>query len=373
MTAGGDRATIRMGDVDEAMTSISAPLPDGTRGGTLVALVFRNPGLVAGSGHQDELRRATVSFQGLDGLTDEQPRDLEIFTTAAEIIRAPQVTDGLRLPAVVSPDIAATAAADGSLELNVASDTTIPIRVVGVATHLPTVVDERPRFVLLPRDPFLVALSAAVPGAGRPTEMWIDLPADPVREAEVRAALADEPFRFAVVTARSDLVTERATDPLSQAIVWTLLAAALAGLTLSVGGLLLGTVTDLRDERGELADLEAQGVTPSSLRWHALARTAWLALGGSVVGLVVGLVLTVVVSGALALTAEGEAPIPPLAVVIPVGTIALIVAAVLILVLGLAGWLAGRAFGSRTLGERRAADGGRATTTRLAGTESIDG
>jgi hypothetical protein len=371
-TAGGDRATIRMGDVDASMTSVNAPLPQDARGGTLIALVFRNPGLVAGSGHQDELRRATVSFHGLAGLTDDRPYDLEIFTTAAEIIRAPQVTDDLRLPAVVSADIAATAAADGTLDLNVASDTTIPIRVVGVASHLPTVVDERPRFVLLPRDPFLVALSAAVPGSGRPTEMWIDLPADPSREAEVRATLAEEPFRFAVVTARSDLVVDRATDPLSQAIVWTLLAAAIAGLVLSVGGLLLGTVTDLRDERGELADLEAQGVTPSSLRWHALARTAWLAIGGSVVGLVVGVVLTVVVSGALALTAEGVAPMPPLAVVLPVGLIALVVGAVLALVLGLAGWLTGRAFGSATLGERRAGSDRRATTTRLAGRERTD-
>lgn len=372
-TADGDRATIRMGDVDAATSRVRAPLPPGVQGGTLIALVFRNPGLVAGSGHQDELRRATVRFRGLDGLTDERAHDLEIFTTSAEIIRAPQATDALRLPAVVSADVAATAAADGSLDLAVANDTTIPIRVVGVASHLPTVVDERPRFVLLPRDPFLLALSAAVPGAGRPTEMWLDLPADPAREAAVRATLADEPFRFAVVTARSDLVAERATDPLSQAIVWTLLAAAIAGLALSSGGLLLGTITDLRDERGELADLEAQGVRPSSLRWHALARTAWLAIGGALVGLVVGLVLTVVVSGALALTAEGEPPIPPLAVVIPVGTIALVVGAVLAVVLGLAGWLTGRAFGSRTLGERRAADPGRAGTTRLAGTESLDG
>jgi hypothetical protein len=354
-TDAGDATTVRMGDVDESMTSISAPLPEAARGGILTALIFRNPGLVAGSGHQDELRRATVTFEGLDGLVEAVPRELEIFTTSTEIVRAPQATDGLRLPAVVSPDIAASASADGSLDLIMTGEATIPLRVVGVATHMPSVVDPAPRFVTVPLDPFLVAVASAVPGAGRPTEMWIGL-RDPAAEDAVRAALAADPFRFAEVTARSDLVAERATDPLSRAILWTLVIAALAGLALSIGGLILGTVTDLRDERGELADLEAQGVTPRALRWHAVARTAWLAVGGCAAGLAVGLVMTHVVTGALAVTAEGVAPIPPLAVVIPVVPVLAIVAGVLALVIGSAALLARRAYGRATLGERRAAE-----------------
>lgn len=351
-TAGGDSAVVRLGVVDETMTSIAAPLPEGTAGGLLTALVFRNPGLVAGSGHQDELRRATVAFTGLDGLVDAAPRELEVFTTAAEIIRAPQVTDGLRLPAIVSPDLAATASADGELDLQVGNEATIPLRIVGVADRMPSVVDERPRFVAVALEPWLVALASAVPGAGRPTEMWIGVP-DPARLEAIREALEAAPFRYAQVTARSDLVTERSGDPLSQAIVWTLIVAALAGLVLSVGGLLLGTVTDLRDERGELADLEAQGVPPSTLRWHALARTAWLAGGGALAGIAVGVVLTFLITAALSLTAEGATPIPPLAVVVPFGPIVAIVLAVLAVVLGSAAWLAGRAYGRSTLGERR--------------------
>ncbi|HYH93759.1 MAG TPA: FtsX-like permease family protein [Candidatus Saccharimonadales bacterium] len=354
VTDEGDTAIVRMGDVDESMTTISAPLPGLARGGLLTALVFRNPGLVAGSGHQDELRRATVSFLGLDGLVDDGPRELEIFTTSAEIIQAPQVTDGVRLPVIVSPDLAAEAAADGALDLEVANERTIPLQVVGVADRMPTVVEPKPRFLVAPLDPFLVAMAGTVPGAGRPTEMWIGV-SDAARLADVRTALAREPFRFAEVTARADLVAERAGDPLSQAIVWTLIVSALSGLVLSVGGLILGTVTDLRDERGELADLEAQGVTPSTLRWHALARTTWLAVGGSLAGLAVGLVLTALVTVALSVTAEGTTPIPPLAIVIPVVPIVVIVLAVLAVVLGTAAWLARRAYGRATLGERRAA------------------
>lgn len=354
-TLDGDNAVVRMGDVDESLTEISVPLPDGTRGGLLTALVFRNPGLVAGSGHQDELRRATITLLGLDGLMDEAPRQLEIFTTAAEIIRAPQVTDGLRLPAVVSPDLAAAASVNGDLELQVSGDATIPLRVVGVASWMPTVVDERPRFVTVPLEPFLVALGSAVPGAGRPSEMWITTrgSTNPTRLAAARATLAQPPFRFAEVTDRADLVAGRVADPLSLAIVWTLVVAALAGLVLSVGGLILGTITDLRDEHGELADLEAQGVTPSALRWHVLARTAWLAVGGALAGIVVGVVLTILITAALSLTAEGTTPIPPLAVVVPIISIAGIVLAVLGVVLGMAAWLVRRAYGRATLGERR--------------------
>jgi hypothetical protein len=184
--------------------------------------------------------------------------------------------------------------------------------------------------------------------------MWLGAP-DQGRLADVRSALGRSPFRFPAITARSDLVAAQSGDPLSQAIVWALVAAALAGLVLSVGGVLLGVVTDLRDERGELADLEAQGVSPGTLRHHALAKTMWLAGGGVVAGLLAGAALTVAVTSALALGATGAEPIPPLAIVLPLAETMAIVAALLAVVLGLAAWLARRAYGGRTLGERRTA------------------
>lgn len=181
--------------------------------------------------------------------------------------------------------------------------------------------------------------------------MWLAVP-DSTREAAVRKALGLSPFRFPAITARSDLVTAQSGDPLSQAIVWALVAAAVAGLALSVGGVLLGAITDLRDERGELADLEAQGIPPSTLRRHALAKTAWLTGGGAISGLVAGIALTVAVTTALAIGATGAEPIPPLAIEIPILPILLVTAVLLVLVLGLVAWIARRAYGARTLGER---------------------
>lgn len=355
-TDAGDSSAISMGIVSKGMTSASAPLPETARGGLLTALIFRHARDPQGPGHERDLRRATVAFQGLDGLTDDSPVDLEIFTVSTVIIRAPQVVDGLVIPAVMSPDLAATAGPDGAFNLHVGNDAIIPLRVVATARYVPTVVATTPRFVVVPLDPFIVALANAVPGSGRPSEMWISAPT-PERLVAVRAALQQPPFRFAQVTASADLVAARTEDPLSQSIVWALVVAALAGLVLSIAGLILGAVTDLRDERGEMADLEAQGVPPSALRWQAFARTAWQAIAGGVAGLTVGLVLAFVVTSALALTAEGTVPIPPLVVVLPLLPMTLVVASVIGGVSAVVAVLARRTYGRATLGERRALDG----------------
>ncbi|MFL5685902.1 MAG: FtsX-like permease family protein [Chloroflexota bacterium] len=367
----GDTVRIPLGTITEGMTHASAALPKSAIGGRLTSLVFFNAQLVAGSGHQHGVYRSTVRFEGLDGLVDERDVPLEIFTVAVVMIKAPQVTDGLVLPAVVSPDLAKETKPDGTLDLHVGSGT-IPVRVVGTADRVPTVVDADPRFVIVPLDPFIVALASAVPGSGRPSEMWLSVP-DPQRQAEVRAALAKPPFRFAQVTARSDLVAQQAGDPLTQAIVWAQIVAALAGLTLSIAALVMGAITDLRDERGELADLEAQGVSPSALRWHALARTAWLAIGGCIAGLVAGLALAVTVTGALAIDAEGRLPIPPLVVVLPPLQLVAVVVGVLVTVLGTVALLAARTYGRSTLGERRGGRAKRRTGAWTAGTERVDG
>jgi hypothetical protein len=353
-TNDGDHARVSFGIVHDGDTQARASLPRDAIGGTLTALVFSNDRLVAGPSHQGEQRRATVSFSGLDDLVSADPIDLEVFSIATVTIRAPQPTDDLVLPAAVSPDLAAAVDPDGILRLHVGTDRTIPLRVVATATAFPTIVSADPTFVVVPYEPYLVALDAALPGVARPSEMWLSVP-NPTRQAEVRDALGRAPFRFPAITARTELAASQSGDPLSQAIVWALIAAAAAGLVLSVGGVLLGAVTDLRDERGELADLEAQGIAPSTLRWHALAKTAWLAGGGAVAGLLVGVALTVAVTSALAVGATGAEPIPPLAIEIPVGPILALVAALLTLVLSLVAVIARRAYGARTLGERRAA------------------
>jgi hypothetical protein len=352
-TVGGDHARIDLGTINDGTTEATGRLPNDAVGGTLIALVFKNDRIIAGPSHQGDLRRATVTLQNVGELTPPVPIELEVFTVSTVTVRAPQATDDLVLPAVVSADLARAVDPDGILRLRVGTERTIPLRVVATATAFPTIVSPRPQFVVVPIEPYMVALDAALPGVARPNEMWLDVPSE-TREAEVRSALGLSPFRFPAVTSRADLIAAQSGDPLSQAIVWALIAAALAGLVLSAGGVLLGTTTDLRDERGELADLEAQGVPPSTLRWHALAKTTWLTAGGVLAGILVGVALTAGVTSALAIGATGSEPIPPLTIVIPIVPLLLLGAGLLVLVLGLVAWLARRAYAARTLGERRA-------------------
>jgi hypothetical protein len=356
VTDAGDSAFIPLGVVMDGMTEASAPLPAEARGGQLTALIFRHDRMIQGAGHEHDVRRATVSFRDLDGLTGTTPIPLEVFTVSTVIVRAPQLTDGLEIPAIVSPDLAATADADGSLALHVANDNVIPLRVVAIADRAPTVVAPAPRFVVVPLDPFLVALGDAVPGAGRPSEVWIGS-SSAERLGEVRSRLTDPPFRFAEVRSRIELIDQSTGDPLSQSILSALLAAALIGLALSVGGLLLGATSDLRDESGQLADLEAQGMTPSMLRWHVLARTAWLAGGGALAGVAVGVVLSVIVTAVLALTPEGTVPIPPLIPVVPIAPVVAAALGVVGIVLAIVSVMVARLFDRTTPGERGA--GGR--------------
>ena len=69
---------------------------------------------------------------------------------------------------------------------------------------------------------------------------------------------------------------------------------------------------DLRDERGELFDLEAQGAAPSLLRRIVRLRALTVAAAGLVAGALTGVALAAVVTDLVGLTARATAAEPPL-------------------------------------------------------------
>ena len=315
-TPDGDFAQLFLGSFLPGHTQIQARLPPTARGGTLVALRVSDTSLVAGPAHPGSLGRSTLQFHGLGGLVaDGAPVAAEVGGIVEQLIRSPLPTDNLALPAIVSPDLAAAADPDGTLELPLGRSV-IRIRVVGTATRVPTVLGAQERFVVAAFAPLVLAINGVLPGTGHPDEMWIRT-ADVVTAARVATALAQPPFRAAIVRSRFTVAAARMADPFAGALVAALLASALTGLALASLGLGLGAVADLRDETGELADLEAQGVPPSALRTLAQARTVLLAGGGVVAGLVAGVVLTVVTTSALALAAGATISVPALRIVLP--------------------------------------------------------
>ena len=89
-------------------------------------------------------------------------------------------------------------------------------------------------------------------------------------------------------------------------------AAALLALALSLVGLALTVTVELRDEVGELFDLETQGMGPAALRHQVRLRAGAVLLAGLVGGLLLGAVLALVVLKALAVSANSTTPVPPL-------------------------------------------------------------
>jgi ABC-type antimicrobial peptide transport system permease subunit len=100
-------------------------------------------------------------------------------------------------------------------------------------------------------------------------------------------------------------------------------------------GVWVTLISDARDERGEMFDLEAQGVPPGTLRNQLRLRSVVLMAFGIVGGLVLGLVLSRLVVSVVSVSAETTTPVPPLVTDPAWGTAAVGLAVLVLLVLGL--------------------------------------
>jgi hypothetical protein len=269
-------------------------------------------------------------------------------------VRPRQPTDGLRLPAVVSPRMAGLAGRGGLLGIHVAGHSLL-FRVAAVARRLPgTESLETADFVVADRGALVTALNASAPGAGFTTELWLS--AAPGARDAVEARLRRPPFNVLEVASQARLQSELSTDPVARAAVAMLEAAALTALVLALVGLLLGVAAERRDEGAELFDLEAQGLAPAQLRRQLRLRALVVGVAGLLGGILTGLVLSLLVVGFVELTANATVPNPPLllsldwTVVGVAGTVA-VAAAIVVVVLA-----TGRAF--RQVAPARYGEGG---------------
>jgi ABC-type lipoprotein release transport system permease subunit len=142
-------------------------------------------------------------------------------------------------------------------------------------------------------------------------EVWLRL-RDPGAAAEVDRALAAKPFDVLSIQSRRALEADARRDPIAHGTLLALTVAAIVALGLALAGILLTVLGDLRDESGELLDLEAQGASPSLLRRIVRLRALTVAAAGLLAGALAGLALAAVVTDLVGLTARATAPEPPL-------------------------------------------------------------
>ena len=256
-----------------------------------------------------------------------------LTNTVVTRIRPRQPTDSESVPVLASKRIAAAADAQGLLPLQIAGER-LTVRVVGTLRRVPGVDGQA---IVGDVRALAAAVNLARPGAARVNEVWLGL-GNSTRAAAVDRALAAKPFDVLAIESRHALEADARRDPIAHGTLIALAVAAAVALLLALAGILLTVVGDLRDERGELFDLEAQGAAPSLLRRVVRLRAASVAVAGLAAGALTGVALAAVVTDLVGLTARATAAQPPLVLAVDVlavlGAAAIYVVVAAALVLG---------------------------------------
>jgi hypothetical protein len=308
--------------------------PSEPTGWRIVAIVAALPGLDSGFGPPITIR-GTVAVRDMPELADPGgPVPFEVsIAHNHQVFRGRVATDGLVLPAIISPSLQDELDSDGRLTLSLPSGLDLHLQPVAVASSFPTMDDPFRLAVVVDAAPLLEAINADNPGQGLPNGALLRTP-DDGRTAEAVAALAKEPFPLLQVVSLPALVAVVAADPFAVGLSAALLVGAVAGLTLALAGMLLAALAELRDERGELADLEEQGLGPSALRRLTALRALLVVVVALVAGSVLGLGLTWFGILAIAVGLDGSLPVPPLVVVVPWLVVAALAGSLLVAVIG---------------------------------------
>jgi len=310
-SADPDRSTVLAGRAAPGSRLVSLevrPPPRLIEGGANAGIAFAGAVRVSGA-----LGRELRDWTGVDGVVVRpwsKGVELRYVLTPQRSarVRPRQLTDDAPPQVLVSPRLAELAGGvGGSLPLKVAG-AVVPVGVAGVVDRFPGAGDD---FIVGDRGALRTAINAAAPGAARENEVWLD--ASDERLPAVADALARRPFHVLAVTTRADLEDESRRDPLAHGTLLALGAGALLALVLAAVGLALAVRSDLRDERSELYELEAQGGSPPLLRRVVRSRALALAVTGLLAGGVTGFVLVTLVTRVVSVTARAGFAEPPLA------------------------------------------------------------
>ena len=250
------------------------------------------------------------------------------------------------IPVLASGPIAAEAV-DGLLTLELPGKQ-LEGRVVGSARLFPTITDRQSSFVVADYHTLFAAMNADEPGLLAPTEAWFFRTEPPT----AAAGLDRSPFRVSRVVDLAETQTRLLSDPLASGTRTLLGVAAIVAALLSLLGLVLAEHSLLTAERLQLAEYEALGVAPSSLRRSAQLRLLALSSLGVVAGILGGFLSARLTGAFVAVTGTATQPLPPIATVIAWPAAGVVVGVVTVAATAAAALVAGRALRAETAGRR---------------------
>ena len=310
--------TVPLGEIGVRPADLTAELPSGQRRMdyplTLLGVVARAPSeLVDASTVTPDLRVEVRSVsadgtpvEGLDVLT-QRSHDNDIVWAGA-----PAELDAV--PAIVTTAVAdaARARVGSTLALTVAGRP-ITATVVGIVDSVPTArTADRAVVVDLPTVLAVGDGGEQSTSPVEPQEWWVD-PVSP--DAFVDAVPAHLPAGVAVVV-RSDLVAERAANPVNAGMRAAMLLVTGAALVLAAVGFAATTAALGRTRRRENAVLLALGMPPGRIRRVLAAERVGVVVLTVAVGLVLGVLSALAVVPVL-VGGDGHPQVPGVLVALP--------------------------------------------------------
>lgn len=200
---------------------------------------------------------------------------------------------------------------------------TQPVRIVGSYRHFPTLDPALPSVLL--DLPTYVTLSFAREGAVvKRSEWWLETR----RDREVAEQLRAAPYRSLGVVSRSERERSLLEDPAPLGVIGALAVGFIIAVAFAVISFAASTAASTRSRMLEFAVLRALGLRTRQLSgWIGLESALVVALS-LLAGTALGLVVARLVLPYVAIGASGEAPVPPVRLVVPWPTVLLLDAAV---------------------------------------------
>jgi hypothetical protein len=161
----------------------------------------------------------------------------------------------------------------------------------------------------------------------QPSEWWVA--ARPGDAAKVAAALRAR-TDVDTVLVRDETADELRADPLGAGPQSALPAAVIAASVLAAVGFAVSAVGAVRERNGEFAVLRALGAPRRKLARMIAAEQGLLVLVSLAVGIVLGALLTRMITPLIVLTAQAAKPVPELRVELPPGRLAELLAVVVV-------------------------------------------
>ena len=324
----GTAATLKAPPADtRRATVLDVPVPRALRGGLLVGIELVTPRIIERGADAGEALSGMLDLTA-DGLrldhwigtggasaTASSGTGLRVAYTLTPQrlgrLRPRQPTDTAPPRVAVSPALAELAGGvGGTLPLRIDGEL-VDVRVGAIIDRFPSVSGE---LVVGNLDALTTAIATVAPGSTRTSELWLDVPA--AERGRVATELGRSPFGTLSVGSQDAVERDARRDPLGHGTLLALGASSLVALILAVIGLALAVRGDLRDERGELVDLEALGASPALLRRSVRLRALLVFVGGLVGGVAAGAVLAGLTARVVRVTARAGDAEPPLATVV---------------------------------------------------------